>query len=218
MYYFSLFLFLFSSLSCSNNSSVRSETESYALVDTIPIDSKILYSYTKFTSGQYGFLNIAIDSTKLTGCYAYYSNYSDEYKEYLNICTFVFKGEITDSVVAITSLEYDEPGNGTLTLKPNNVIEIKLSEQPNGYGAYDFESGYTDSLSEKTNWRRITSIIVEKSFLYSKPDSTEKKRRYLIMGNIVNVGKTKNGWLEITYFPPNSVKPIRGWIKDEDVF
>lgn len=206
-------------ISC-NESSVLKSTDSTTLLLSIK-DTEML-SQNDMQTGRYGELSIALDTnSRITGVYEFYENWDERYKEYLQVNTFYFTGNLIKRKAKIKTAWplSDQTIEGEIEFF-NDSLRLRLYEIPDGYASLDFKKGFTRKIEQKRKWTQIRLVKSPKAYLFNSPDAKDMRRSYLVSEDVVRVVSiVREEWYEVDYsIPGEKVKYIRGWIRAEDLY
>ncbi len=131
------------------------------------------------------------------------------------VCQFYFDGKIAGKKFEVNCGNFVDTGTvvGTVTILNDSTIFLKTKEGPGcSERVADFvQDGATFILKNKLPLIQIRSIKSEKAFFYSKPDSSTKRKAYLVHGNEAQVTESQDGWLKVTF------KKTSGWMREKDM-
>ena len=180
-------------------------------------------------SGNYGSLLIATDSAEhvVSGYYEDYTGWDPVIKAPRFSCIFYLKGSLNSSnkikIKAWFQADTDPSYtiNGYISLpKNNNILSIHLDTDPGGcWNVQHFADKAIPSfkLIKQRNWIDIRIASSDRTYFYAKPNLKDKKKAYVIKGNVLKILAKKRSWLHAEY-KSDAGKVTKGWIRESDLF
>lgn len=169
-------------------------------------------------SGRYGDVSLAVSGDTVTGVYEYYDKWDKDAKQFKDVSVFYFFGRLVNGQCSINA---SWPGDEILSglISYSSILTLTLNDQPNGYAAVDFiDAGYKSSSTGKKDWRWISVVKSDKSYLYKEPNS-EKTKVYIVAEDVVKILEVVPGWCRIEYSSPgNPGKVFIGWLRSDDLY
>lgn len=192
----------------------------------LTLDGRAGEAGEKFTSGIYEGLMLAVnDEGELQGFFKQSLGAVDV------TCSFFLKGKDSGGQANIISWSgqrfrekrknpkiYSFPGllknasvNGT------DAIDLKIEQ---GFGhpgcGVDVAEGMLLSRTAKANWVSLRMVKNTRAPLFSGPALDKKTKSYVIRNDVLGVVSMNGEWINVE-FPREGKKPIKGWVRTEDV-
>lgn len=165
-------------------------------------------------AGVYETLLLAVDNNgQITG---YYREAQGEGA--IKTCDFFLKGRFAKDVLLINTWnDQTFPGEMRSGDKAVTLKVPKASEHP-GCGLMLLPMIATDGVELSQTlvrpWIELRTVAVTRSSLHSAPSLGNRRRAYLVQGDVVGVLAARNGWLQIEYLREG--KSTTGWIPAGD--
>ena len=192
----------------------------------LPSDGRAGEVGQKFIPGMYEGLMLAVDHEEVMGFFNVERGEGVTFR-----CSFFLKGKEVKGQANIVTWSgrrirkdgdiYSFPG----LLKNENKDDIYLKiEQGSGehpgcgmaIGPQVGEEGLPLSRNYEAKWSSLRMVANDRASLFSEPAIGKKTKSYFIRGDILGVLSVKGGWINVE-FPRAEKKPIRGWVRAEDV-
>lgn len=152
---------------------------------------------------------IAFDGKYLTGIID--NNLNERFS-----CQFFFSGKVNGNSFTIICRNFEDTGtvSGTITVLDSTRLFLKTRGNPacSDMIASFEERGDTLSVDSLRDIRQIRIIRKEKAFFYASPDSSTRKKAYLVKGDQATVIQVKNSWFKVTY------GKTTGWMQEKDLY
>lgn len=190
----------------------------------LSIDDISKYNWiAKLAPGFYSDLSIAVKDSLITGVYEYYDGWDARYKSFVQSSQCYFVGVLkagSNTVLVKAGWPFNESTHGVIKLSNSTSLCLSLNDQPVGYGAVDFvDTGYCSQLNSAKEWVQIRIVKSKKAALYSTPDSSSRKKGYLVNEDIVRVSSINGNWLNIEYYDLTNRNNVKSyWVREEDLY
>lgn len=66
-------------------------------------------------------------------------------------------------------------------------------------------------------WQSIRVVAVQKTYLYDSAEQQNKRKRYLVKGDVVRITESRRNRAPFVYLPDDN-RQISGWINHSDLF
>jgi len=99
------------------------------------------------------------------------------------------------------------------------AVRLKLREEHGGcWNVQHFASDQsTFVLTKRGSWESIRIVGAKRAYFYDDPSSPKPRKVYAVMGNVLRVFDTCEGWVKAEYISPEN-RRTRGWILERDLF
>jgi len=160
-------------------------------------------------AGQFEGLMLAIDPAgTVTG---YYREQQGE--GVTKTCTFFLSGRATANPFDIVTWS-KEVFSGTLKSVGKDV-ELKIARGRDHPGCRmvllpEIAEGLVLERSSKAKWIGLRVVTAPRAYFHAKPDDAEKRRVFVVKGDVVAVLAEDGDWLDVAY--PGEKKTTQGWI------
>ena len=180
----------------------------------------------KFIPGMYEGLMLAVDHEEVVGFFNVERGEGVTFR-----CSFFLRGKEVKGQANIVTWSgrrirkdgdiYFFPG----LLKNENKDDINLKiEQGSGehpgcsmaIGPQVGEEGLPLSRNYEAKWLSLRMVKNDRASLFSGPAHDKKTKSYFIRGDVLGVLSVNGEWLNIE-FPRPGKKPIKGWVRSDDV-
>jgi hypothetical protein len=162
----------------------------------------------RLASGLYrGGLKLAIRGDVVSGYYEDASGWNEQVDAPQFSCEYSFSGKYTGSDTIYLALKGYIDGKGTLEILSRQQIRLSLSLNP-----CENEQPSAETLQIESPYRlvAIESISAPKSYFYSQPDETSRRKAYLVKGDKAEVTDVEGSWYRVSYRGAKST--TEGWM------
>ncbi|MCZ3382963.1 hypothetical protein O3S68_11760 [Kosakonia sp. SOY2] len=135
-------------------------------------------------------------------------------------CSFALAGNVSPAGEAEISSWSSDVLPGHLSATADSVT-LKIANGQNHDGCMNvmvpqINEGIELSKTQSTQWVSLAEVLDERVYLSSTPDTSTRRKAWIVKNDVVGVLKTGQGWTQIQFIS-ESGKSTTGWVNSQSI-